>query len=62
MVVARVVVVGGGASGALAATQLLRGGGAGLEVTVLEPRPELGLGAAFSTRDPWHRLNVRRSR
>jgi uncharacterized NAD(P)/FAD-binding protein YdhS len=54
----RVVVVGGGASGGLVALQLLRRGGAGLEVVVLEPRPEVGLGVAFSTRDPWHRLNV----
>lgn len=54
----RVVVVGGGASGGLVAAQLLRRGGAGLEVVVLEPRAALGLGVAFSTGDPWHRLNV----
>jgi uncharacterized NAD(P)/FAD-binding protein YdhS len=54
----RVVIVGGGASGSLVAAALLREGPAGLEVTVVEPRPDLALGAAFSTRDPWHRLNV----
>jgi len=53
-----VVVIGGGASGALVAIQLLRHGGDGLWVTVVEPRVEVGLGAAFSARDPWHRLNV----
>jgi uncharacterized NAD(P)/FAD-binding protein YdhS len=54
----RVVIVGGGASGGLVAIHLLRRGGKGLEVTVVEPRTELAIGAAFSTRDPWHRLNV----
>ena len=44
--------------GALVATHLLRLGGAGLEVVVVEPRAELGLGVAYATRDPWHRLNV----
>jgi uncharacterized NAD(P)/FAD-binding protein YdhS len=53
-----VVVVGGGASGTLTAIQLLRRGGTGLAVTVLEPRAELGRGVAFGTLDPWHRLNV----
>ncbi|HEY6570378.1 MAG TPA: FAD/NAD(P)-binding protein [Candidatus Limnocylindrales bacterium] len=54
----RVVIVGGGAAGAFVATNLLRGGDRGLEVVVVEPRAELGLGVAYSTRDPWHRLNV----
>jgi uncharacterized NAD(P)/FAD-binding protein YdhS len=54
----RVVIVGCGASGGLVAIQLLRRGGTALEVTVVEPRAELAVGAAFSTRDPWHRLNV----
>jgi uncharacterized NAD(P)/FAD-binding protein YdhS len=54
----RVVVIGGGASGTLTAVHLLRRGGAGLAVTVVEPRDELGRGVAFATPDPWHRLNV----
>jgi uncharacterized NAD(P)/FAD-binding protein YdhS len=54
----RVVIVGGGASGALVAARLLRRGGLDLEIVVVEPREQLGLGAAYSTLDPWHRLNV----
>ena len=54
----RVVIVGGGAAGTLVVTNLLRAGHGGLEVVVVEPREELGLGVAYSTRDPWHRLNV----
>ena len=53
-----VAIIGGGASGALAAANLLRLGGPNLEVVVVEPRSELGLGVAYSTTDPWHRLNV----
>jgi uncharacterized NAD(P)/FAD-binding protein YdhS len=54
----RAIVVGGGAAGTLVAVHLLRRGGAGLAVTVVEPRAELGRGVAFGTPDPWHRLNV----
>ncbi len=54
----RVAIAGGGAAGVLVATNLLRLGGVGLEVVVIEPRAELGLGVAYATRDPWHRLNV----
>src|SRR5262249_25933660 len=54
----RVAIVGGGASGALGAANRLREGPPGLRVTVYEPRAELGLGVAYSTREPWHRLNV----
>ena len=53
-----VAVVGGGASGSLVATQLLRRGGPDLEIVVVEPRAAIGLGVAYSTCDPWHRLNV----
>ena len=52
------MIVGGGASGALVAAQLLRRGEVDLEIVVVEPRQQLGLGAAYSTLDPWHRLNV----
>ena len=34
----RVAIVGGGASGALVATHLLRAGRAGIEIVVIEPR------------------------
>ena len=54
----RVVVVGGGAAGTLVAIQLLRRGGPGIDVVVVEPREALGQGVAFGTTDPWHRLNV----
>ena len=54
----RVVIVGGGAAGALVATHLLRGARAGLEIDVVEPREVLGQGIAYSTTDRWHRLNV----
>ena len=54
----RIVIVGGSAAGALTAIRLLRSGDERLEIVIVEPRPELGLGIAYSTRDPWHRLNV----
>jgi uncharacterized NAD(P)/FAD-binding protein YdhS len=56
----RVVVVGGGASGSLAALHVLRrfAGEQPIEVDVVESRPALGHGIAFGTPDPWHRLNV----
>lgn len=50
------IVIGGGASGALASAQLLL---RGAEVTLLEPAAELGRGMAYSTKCPLHLLNVR---
>jgi uncharacterized NAD(P)/FAD-binding protein YdhS len=50
-------IIGGGASGALAALALLRSG-ADVDVVVIEPRLLLGRGVAYSTADPRHRLNV----
>lgn len=60
MIAPIVVVVGGGASGTLAATQLARSArGSGRELTVVVVEPgELGQGLAYSTMDPRHRLNV----
>ena len=49
------IVIGGGASGALAAAQLLL---RGAEVIVVEPAAELGAGMAYSTKCPLHLLNV----
>jgi uncharacterized NAD(P)/FAD-binding protein YdhS len=54
-----VTVVGGGASGALVAHQLLRQASAPIKVIVVEPRAEIGRGVAFGTRNPLHLLNVR---
>lgn len=55
----RIVVVGCGASGALLAIALLReNGGRPLRLTIVEPRPRLGRGVAYSTADPLHLLNV----
>ncbi len=54
----RVAIVGGGAAGAFVAANLLRSGDPAIDVTVIEPRAEIGLGVAYSTPDPWHRLNV----
>jgi len=54
----RIVIVGGGASGTLAAIHLARAAdGRALQLSVIEPG-RLGEGIAYSTRDPQHRLNV----
>ena len=53
-----VIVVGGGASGTLVAIQLALQARDGLRITVVEPRPRLGEGVAYSTSDPTHLLNV----
>ncbi|MGV1049116.1 MAG: FAD/NAD(P)-binding protein [Solirubrobacterales bacterium] len=55
----RVVIVGGGAAGALLAIALLKeGGGRPLALTIVEPRAQVGRGVAYSTPDPLHLLNV----
>lgn len=53
-----VVVVGGGLSGASFAVQLSRASRQCLRIVIIEPRPEIGKGLAYSTLDPEHRLNV----
>lgn len=55
----RIVIVGGGASGALMAAHLLRSRPNNLAVTIVETRAELGRGLAYSTGNPSHLLNVR---
>jgi uncharacterized NAD(P)/FAD-binding protein YdhS len=50
----RVIVVGGGASGVLLACHLLRDPHSSLSVTLIEKRPEVGQGIAFSTAHPDH--------
>ncbi len=55
---ARVLIIGGGFSGAAAAVQLVRRSAAPIAITIVEPRAELGHGLAYSATDPDHRLNV----
>jgi uncharacterized NAD(P)/FAD-binding protein YdhS len=54
-------VIGGGASGALAALHLQRAAGPG-RLVVVEPRADLGRGVAYGTTDTAHLLNVRAGR
>lgn len=53
----RVTIVGGGFTGVSAAVQLVRACRQPLEITIVEPRPHLGRGLAYSTDDNDHRLN-----
>lgn len=53
----RVVIVGGGFTGAATAVQLVRASSSPLAVTIAEPREELGRGLAYTAPDPDHRLN-----
>lgn len=53
-----VLIVGGGASGVLAAAHILRTSPLS-RVTLVEPRDRIGLGLAYSTPDRNHLLNVR---
>ncbi|MBB6250826.1 FAD/NAD(P)-binding protein [Nitrospirillum iridis] len=54
----RVVILGGGFSGAIAALHLARGATVPVDIDIVEPRPLLGGGVAYSTPDPQHRINV----
>ncbi|WP_062228056.1 FAD/NAD(P)-binding protein [Aureimonas frigidaquae] len=56
-----ILIVGGGASGAILAAHLLRFGDARLRVTILERRSVVGAGIAYSTDEPDHLLNTRAS-
>jgi uncharacterized NAD(P)/FAD-binding protein YdhS len=53
-----VIIVGGGAAGTLVAIHLTRHTREAMRVTVIEPRPRLGEGVAYSTPDEAHVLNV----
>ena len=55
---ATIAVVGGGASGTLAAVQLLRRSAPGLRVILIEKTGRPGPGVAYGTGDEQHRLNV----
>ncbi|WP_273844190.1 FAD/NAD(P)-binding protein [Rubrobacter calidifluminis] len=52
-----VAVIGGGASGTLVASHLLRRARGG-RIALIERRAEIGCGVAYSTRSPEHLLNV----
>ena len=56
-----IAIVGGGASGALVAAHLLKRGGEDVDLTLIEPRAQIGRGLAYSTENESHRLNVRAS-
>lgn len=57
-IIPRVTIVGGGFTGASAAVQLVRASPVAIEITVIEPRPRVGNGLAYSTNDQDHRLNA----
>ena len=54
----RIVVIGGGFSGAFCAAELAEKSSGPVAIFVVEPRPVLGAGVAYSTTDPSHRVNV----
>lgn len=54
-----VIIVGGGASGVLAALHLLSKATSPIRVSLIEARTEIGRGVAYSTSNPDHLLNVR---
>lgn len=54
-----ILIVGGGASGALMAAHLLSQSDTGMEVTIVERGDLLGCGIAYATDDPDHLLNTR---
>jgi uncharacterized NAD(P)/FAD-binding protein YdhS len=55
---ATIVIIGGGASGVLAAIQLIRRAKCALKIIFVEPRANLGGGIAYSTEFDSHLLNV----
>jgi uncharacterized NAD(P)/FAD-binding protein YdhS/quercetin dioxygenase-like cupin family protein len=56
----RIVIIGGGATGALTALHLARAlRKSAIEIVVIEPAEEIGRGLAYATDDPRHLLNVR---
>ncbi len=55
----RIVIVGGGFSGATFATLLMRDPALeSCDVTIVEPRAVLGAGIAYAAEDPTHRVNI----
>src|ERR1700760_176428 len=59
----RIVIVGGGFSGAAFALHLLRDApGLAADIHIIEPRAALGGGLAYDTANPVHRINVAAAR
>jgi uncharacterized NAD(P)/FAD-binding protein YdhS len=54
----RIVICGGGASGVLLLNAFRRHAQRGVQVSIVEPRPQLGGGVAYSTSSRLHLLNV----
>lgn len=54
----RLVIVGGGYTGAVLAMNAARIGTEPLDITMVEPAAEPGRGIAYGTQDPSHRINV----
>ena len=54
----RLVIVGGGFTGAVVAMNAARIGTEPIDITMVEPASELGRGIAYGTEDPSHRINV----
>jgi uncharacterized NAD(P)/FAD-binding protein YdhS len=54
-----IAIIGGGASGVIAAANVARELQGAAEITLIERRSELGRGLAYSTPEPDHLLNVR---
>ena len=54
----RLVVVGGGYTGALLAIDVMRASTRRLDIVIVEPAADLGHGIAYGTADPAHRINV----
>lgn len=59
MICRDVIVIGGGAAGALAALALLRDRSAGFRVMIVDPAERLGHGLAYGTASASHLLNAR---
>lgn len=53
----RIVIVGDGFTCAALAVQLVRSTTVPIDITIIEPREQIGRGLTYSTRDPDHRLN-----
>ena len=58
----RIVIIGGGLTGAAFVLHLLRDHDPAAAITLIEPAATLGAGLAYSTTDPVHRVNVAASR